>query len=493
MHMFSVKNLIAGILFAAAVVSRADNIDVPNYSFEQPPVPPGAPAYPVFDNWQKFPQPAYWDEAAVGPWNNVTGVFPNPASGEQGHIDNVDAAQAAYIFATPGSGIFQDMNTKFESGKAYSLTVAITSSTQIPPTTNTPISIALYYRDAQSNIVTVATKSVQFNDTNFPNPTHMVDISLKSDAIRSGSPALDKNIGISISSASDFNNAGGVWDADNVRLTAVRELVEVPNFSFESPTVPPGAPAYPVFDNWQKFPQPAYWDEATVGPWNNVTGVFPNPAPGEQGHIDNVDGAQAAYIFATPGSGIYQDLSTKFESGNAYKLTVAITSSTQVPPTTNTPITIALYYRDAQSNMVTVATKTLQFNDTNFPNPVHMVDLSVTSDTVRSGAPYAGKNIGVSISSAADFSNAGGVWDADNVRITVGHAVTLRTSIAGSNLRLSWDSIAGTPYQILTAPNVVSPFSVLTQDPITGNGGELSIDLPLTGSQAFFEVRALTP
>jgi hypothetical protein len=122
-----------------------------------------------------------------------------------------------------------------------------------------------------------------------------------------------------------------------------------------------------------------------------------------------------------------------------------------------------------------------------------MVDLSVTSDTVRSGAPYAGKNIGVSISSAADFSNAGGVWDADNVRITVGHAVTLRTSIAGSNLRLSWDSIAGTPYQILTAPNVVSPFSVLTQDPITGNGGELSIDLPLTGSQAFFEVRALTP
>jgi hypothetical protein len=488
--MFSVKKFAAAISFAAAVVCRADNIDVPNYSFEQPPVPPGAPAYPVFNNWEKFPQPAYWDEPTMGAWNNVTGVFPNPAAGEQGHIDNVDGAQAAYIFATPGSGIFQDLNTKFEFGNAYSLTVAITSSTQIPPTANTPISIALYYRDAQSNMVTVATKTVQFSDTNFPNPTHMVDISVKSDAIRSGSPALDKNIGIYISSASDFGNAGGVWDADNVRLTAVRELVQVPNFSFESPTVPPGAPAYPVFDNWQKFPQPAYWDEPNMGAWNNVTGVFPNPAASEQGHIDNVEGAQAAYIFATPGSGIFQDLNTQFEAGNAYTLTVAITSSTQIPPTANTPISIALYYRDAQNNMVPVATKSVQFNNTNFPNPVHMVDVSVTSDTVSSSAPYLNKNIGVYISSASDFTNAGGVWDADNVRIDVDQGVKLGISLTGDHITISWESQPNTSYLLQRTSDFVTWENF---NPVVGDGSIKTIGVSLDEPQRSFFRMIATP
>jgi hypothetical protein len=316
------------------------------------------------------------------------------------------------------------------------------------------------------------------------------DFTVRVAPFQNSNGANNQNIGILIKSTTTDDKAGGVWDIENVRLSAVREFVMVPNFSFENPPVPTGAPAYPVINNWQKFPQPAYWDEPTMGPWTNLTGIFPNPASGEAGHIDNVDRTQAAYIFATPGSGIYQDLNTKFEIGNAYTLTVAIINSSQAPPTANTPVSIALYYRDAQNNMVPVAVKSVPFNNTNFPNPAHMVDISVTSDTLGSGSPALNKNIGVYISSASDFSNAGGVWDADNVRIDVDQGVNLGISLTGETITISWQSQANTSYLLQRTSDFVT-WENFT--PVVGDGTTKTLQVSLDEPQMSFFRMVATP
>jgi hypothetical protein len=409
----------------------------------------------------------------------------------------MNGAQAAYLFNERENGIFQILPAKFTSGYAYTLTVGVVGSANIPPTVGATLDLTLYYTNS-AGIVPLATSRLLFDPAIFPTNKNFIDFGIKAPALQNSDPANNQNIGILIKASSPNDKSGGVWDIDNVRLTFVRELLMVPNFSFENPPVPAGAPAYPVINNWQKFPQPSYWDEPTMGPWTNLTGIFPNPASGEAGHIENVERNQAAYIFATVGNGIFQDLNTKYELDSSYTLTVAVVGSTAIPPTNNTPLTIALYYRDAQNNMVTTASKTIAFNSQNFPNATHMVDISATSPATAAGTPWLNKNIGVFIASAAGFDNSGGVWDVENVRIKVNHSVTLRSDLAASNLLLSWDSEPGVVYQLikatsLSSSNGESAFSDFG-DPMLGTGGEMTVSIPITDQVAFFEMRSpITP
>src|SRR5205085_7530103 len=120
------------------------------------------------DSWQKFPKPGYWDEMAFGAWDNVVGAFPNQPSDQPGYLSNMDAAQAAYVFNTPGNGIYQDLGLNYEVGAAYTLTVGLAGSFFRPLPANSPLVIEFYYRDAENQPVAVGSKTVLFTPQNFP-------------------------------------------------------------------------------------------------------------------------------------------------------------------------------------------------------------------------------------------------------------------------------------------------------------------------------------
>src|SRR5262249_28404720 len=158
-----------------------------------------------------------------------------------------------------------------------------------------------------------------------------------------------------------FNIAGGYWDIDNVRLT---ESV-VPNYSFESPETDF---ASPLIDSWQKAPQPVWYSDTNF-PWPQLMGQFLNTSNGSPDHIDNVEGQQAAFLFALPDVAIFQDYNSiggtdtdpshefnaKFQVGKSYALTVGVLGNGG-GMSNGATFAISLYYRDLASNIVTVAT-----------------------------------------------------------------------------------------------------------------------------------------
>src|SRR5262245_60342337 len=128
-------------LLAFANVIRADAINVPNSSFENPTAPNAYPFVNVFvDSWQKAPEPAYYGPI-IGtpfgiPWAGTAGVFldVNPYA-------NHDGLQAGYILGFPQVTLFQDyssspthdFNATFDVGKSYSLTIGVFGKSTLAP------------------------------------------------------------------------------------------------------------------------------------------------------------------------------------------------------------------------------------------------------------------------------------------------------------------------------------------------------------------------
>ena len=85
--------------------------------------------------------------------------------------------------------------------------------------------------------------------------------------------------------------------------------IAVPNASFESPAIRAAPYATSNIADWQKAPVPGWWASQGYSEqqWLETAGVFYN-VPGVQ-QIDNVDGEQAAFLFATPAVELRQDLS----------------------------------------------------------------------------------------------------------------------------------------------------------------------------------------
>ena len=132
--------------------------------------------------------------------------------------------------------------------------------------------------------------------------------------------------------------------------------------------------------------------------------------------IDNVDGRQAAFMFAPPGYELFQQLAALYEIGQSYHLTVGIVGGGYGMPA-GTPMEIRLYYLDAGSNRVT-AGATVVTNTNTTGNLTHLTDYTLDLPAVTAGDAWAGKAIGIQLISTADFSNAQGYWDIDNVRLT---------------------------------------------------------------------------
>ena len=207
------------ILIAAAATATAQNILVPNASFESPTPPPGFPATPQIDNWQKSAVPPGFDPAFFGglTWDQLSGIFPNTPSGQPNHINNVLGDQAAYVFSVPGVGLFQDLTANVEAGKGYQLTLGIVGAGGILP--GSSFTVSLYYRDAGNAPVTLGLTTIQYSAAAFPSGSDLVDFSVTVPGISAGNAAVGRPLGVDLTTTT--TTGGGYWDFDNVRLTAI--------------------------------------------------------------------------------------------------------------------------------------------------------------------------------------------------------------------------------------------------------------------------------
>jgi hypothetical protein len=442
---------------------------VPNDSFEAPVTDFAAPE---MDNWEKAPQPLwYTDPTGTFPWEALMGQFLNTTNGSPDHISNMEGNQAAFLFASPDVAIFQDYNSiggtnttsqqefnaTFEPGKAYALTVGVLGGGG-GMTNGATLELSLYFRDAASNNVTVAATTVTNSVALFPTNTYFSDFQVNVTTVKTNDPWAGKYIGIQLASTVGFDKMGGYWDVDNVRLT------ESPfaNSSFESPETDFAAPP---MDGWQKAPQPLWYTDPTgTFPWEALMGQFLNTTNGSPDHIDNVDGKQAAYLFASPDVAIFQECNSTgggdatFEPGKSYTLTVGVLGGGG-GMTNGATLELGFYYRDASSNQVTVAATTITNTSDLFPINTHLTDFAVQVPTVRAGDPWAGKLIGIQLTSTVGFDKMGGYWDVDNVRLrSVEDPLLENPKITAGQFGFDLQSAPGR-YAVLASANTALPLA----------------------------------
>ena len=253
----------------------------------------------------------------------------------------------------------------------------------------------------------------------------------------------------------------------------------IPNGSFELPTT---TYAYPLIDFWQQAPAGSL-----------QTGVFLNQPPSDPTHIDNCDGAQGAFLFASNGVAIFQDYdSTDYENptpthafqatfdvGSSYTLTVGILGGTNlaIPMKEGTALVLSLYYRDGSNNMVTVAAATITNSGSLFSSSTHFVDFQVHLPTVKASDAWAGQHIGVQLLSAVSAELEGGYWDLDNIRLSAG-PVLLCPARTNGQFSFTLQSEPGLRFEILASTNLTLPLSNWT------NLGTLT---NLTGAISFLD------
>ncbi len=452
---------------------------VPNGSFESPETDF---ASPTMSSWQKAPEPPWYMGGGGFPWEQLVGEFLNTTNGSPNHIANLDGSQGAFLFALPEVAIFQDynsiggsdaspthdLNARFTAGKSYALTVGLLGGGG-GMSNGATFQISLYYRDAASNVVTVASTTITNSQELFPTNTRVVDFQARTPRIQVDDAWAGKYIGIRLASTTGFDRRGGYWDLDNVRLT---ESV-VPNGSFESPATDF---AGPEMDSWQKAPEPPWYMGGGGFPWDQLIGQFQNTTNGSANRIDNMDGKQAAFLFALPEVAIFQDhnsiggtnrsptgdFNARFEVGKAYVLTVGLLGGGG-GMSNGVTFQMGLYYRDAFSNRVTLASTTVTNNRSLFPTGTHFTDFQTIVPTVKAGDVWADENIGIQLGSTVGFDLKGGYWDIDNVRLAVVRDPVL-TAPAYFNDRFQFtlESAPGL-FEILTSTNLAFPTSRWTR------------------------------
>jgi len=254
-------------------------------------------------------------------------------------------------------------------------------------------------------------------------------------------------------------------------------------------------------DSWQKTPKPDWYDESGNFFWTQLTGEFKNLPPGAANYIDNCDGAQAAWMFVIPEVAIFQDydfptnhaFNAIYEVGKSYRLTVGIigTGGTMQIGAT---FELALYYRDAASNMVVVAVTSVTSVETVFSNNTHFIDFYADSGFVKTSDPWAGQHIGVRLlSSITDTNLEGGYWDLDNVRLTASRAPTLSNPV-WTNGQLSFivQSEPAMTLEIQKSTNLESAQTWSTAGFVTNDLGTVSFtDTNATPGQSYYRARLL--
>lgn len=276
--------------------------------------------------------------------------------------------------------------------------------------------------------------------------------------------------------------------------------IPVPNGSFESPVTPfislNIAP-------WQRTPQPDWWNPNTSGDWTTLAGIFKNTPPGSIDHVDNCDGNQAAWLFATPEAGWFQDYQSspnhdfdaRYEVGRSYQLTVGIlvggmSSGGGIKP--GATLELSMYYRDAASDQVNVAVTTITNSLSVFSNSTHLLDYSVHVPTVRAEDPWAGQHIGILFLSTVAPELQGGYWDLDNVRLVSVLAPSLADAVhTNGQFQFTLQSEPGMVCEILGSTNLALPASDwVSLATLTNTTGTIPwVDTDANFNQRFFRAR----
>ena len=229
------KNLhcisVAGVLLiAGTTMVQAQTINVPNGLFA---LPATDFALPYVISWETVP-PAEYEEV---------GVFTNdPSYGPSEYLINCVGGQAAFLYAAPGTALFQDyasvdamgdsntFGATFDAGKSYQLIAGITGGAVEPVSPGAVLQLSLYYRDNLGNMVTVGSTNVVFAPDVFT-PTNFVDCELDIPTVQAGDAWAGQHIGIQfLSVIPDGVTPGGTWDLNNVRLFATPAFIN-PNWS----------------------------------------------------------------------------------------------------------------------------------------------------------------------------------------------------------------------------------------------------------------------
>ncbi|MGH7969552.1 MAG: hypothetical protein ACREIC_12575 [Limisphaerales bacterium] len=278
--------------------------------------------------------------------------------------------------------------------------------------------------------------------------------------------------------------------------TASAGPIQIPNASFESPVVPPVSPyAGPDVDSWQKTAQPAWYDPSQNAdtPWAYLMGTFYNvPFPGQ--FIDNCDGNQAAFLFALPEAGLFQDydsvagtnttpshdFNAQFNVGSTYELTVAGLGGGGGMKAGAT-LDLVVYYRNTTGDMVPVASTSITNSTDLFPTNTQFVDFHLQTPVVQASDPWAGQHVGIELLSTVSFELAGGYWDLDNVRLT-------ETAVTGLTLKPGAVSNGQFQLTVLSPPGTAFEIQASTAFPMGTNAWiSLGTYTNVTGVSTFSE------
>lgn len=280
----------------------------------------------------------------------------------------------------------------------------------------------------------------------------------------------------------------------------VETSVVVPNGSFESPTT---TYAWSTIDYWQKTPKPPEFDESLGFPWVAETGLFLNNSNNPPVYIINCDLQQALYLFSYPGVGLFQDydsigststipdhrLDVRYEPNHSYRLTVGVIGGPGSQLVDGTTLQLELYYRDAGTNLITVASNVIVHSLATFTNHIQFQDFSVETRVVEAGDAWAGKHLGIRFLSTTTHDLLGGYWDLDNVRLTkrqhLGPTITLSPTTDG--YLLSWPSAPGCVYQPQTSTNLEAWLNLGPAFTPVGDVGRVVIPAP-EGRSSFYRV-----
>jgi hypothetical protein len=275
--------------------------------------------------------------------------------------------------------------------------------------------------------------------------------------------------------------------------------IPIPNYSFESPATP-YVSVYIV--SWQKYAPPAGFTLPGGYAWTNTTGIFKNDPPSVPDHIDNCDGNQALWLFADSYTGVFQDydsvdsfnqthqFNAVYTPGKSYHLTVGVigTGGGMLP---NATLQLMLYYRDAASNQVAVASTILSNTPTVFSNNTHFVDCNVDVPTVKVSDAWAGQHIGILFLSTVDTNSQGGYWDLDNVRLVEGPALS-KPAYTNGQFSFSLLGQPGATFEIQSATDAIAQAtSWTTAGFITNVARTSSFNVSATASQTFYRARQL--
>jgi len=280
--------------------------------------------------------------------------------------------------------------------------------------------------------------------------------------------------------------------------------ISIPNGSFESPAT--------VFVNtyiasWQKSAKPDWYVESGGYTWGQLTGVFKNTPTNSTDHIDNCDGNQAAWMFAVPEVALFQDYNSvdwsnatpthafnaTFDVGKSYHLTVGVIGGGG-NMLEGASLELSLYYRDAASNMVTVAATDISNSTAIFSNTTHLIDFTVDVPAVKAADAWAGQNIGAQLLSTVSSNLEGGYWDLDNVRLmAVQEPSLVAPTWTNGQFQFTLRSEPGLSFEILGATNLALPLSNWTSlATLTNTTGDVSfLETPVNFNRRFYLARQL--